>query len=115
MLTLKQFTEHMREIKRLSDDIENAHKAMQRLDSDFGGMYIGRATTLPIAILADAMEDEYQWIEYFIYDCEWGKKKMLVKDGEKKIYLRSIKGLYNFIHSHYVQKSNTKERAAKVS
>jgi hypothetical protein len=100
MLTKEKFIRALTELKSLEEDIDNVHVALQKLDPDFGGFYLSRVSTLIVNLLKDAMNDKYDYIDYFIYELEYGKKwkKGMITDKNKKdIKLQTAEDLYNYI------------------
>jgi hypothetical protein len=61
---------------------------------------LGRVETNHLALLKIAMNDEHDWISYFVYDCDMGKapKEITFKDG-KKLKLATTQQLYKLIHT----------------
>lgn len=95
-----QFIKTMTDLKALCDDLDNAHKALKRLDPDFGGLYLSRATQISLDILHIAMEDTSNWISYFIYDLEWGKgwhRGVVKSKCGKDIRLKTFEDLYKIV------------------
>jgi hypothetical protein len=103
-----QFVACLLELKSIIDDTEQVHKAMKKLSPDFGGFYNERAETLVFNVLQDIFNDkENDWIGYFIYELEWGKKyrKGMIKSGKNEIIkLASLDDLYKLITENYVSK-----------
>jgi hypothetical protein len=101
MITLEQFTKLMVEFKKLQDDEHAVHDAMQKLSPDFGGFYLSRYSELFTRMIKMLTGDgDADWIGYYIYELEWGKKyhKGCITDNKKKdIPLKTIKDLYNII------------------
>lgn len=97
-MTRKQFTELMKELVSLRKDEDDLNTAFKKLEPDFNYISFGRYETLVVRSLEFAMNDKYQWISYWLYDCECGKKEMKVidKDG-KKVPMKTINDLYNCI------------------
>lgn len=95
----EQFIKTMEEIKTLFDDIDNVHSAFKKLDPDFGGFCISRVDNMMMAILKIAMNDESDWISYYVYELEWGSKwkKGMVKIGRKDVALKTFEDLYSIL------------------
>lgn len=105
-ITLEQFTKLMVEFKQLLEDEREVHVALQKLSPDFGGFYLSRYSELFLEMLKLLTDDgESDWIGYYIYELEWGKKyhKGCITDKNKKdIPLKTIKDLYNIINNKEV-------------
>lgn len=101
ILSKEKFIEVIEELHSLENDIQNVHSAMKKLDPDFGGFYLSRVSTLVLNLLEKAIGDKYQYINYFIYDLDYGKKwkKRSVVDTKngKFIKLKTISDLYDYI------------------
>lgn len=100
MITKERFIITLTELKQLDEDIEGVHKALKKLDSDFGGFYIGRLSTLIIGLLEASTNDTDSFLSYWIYELDWGKKwkkgTVTSKEG-KDIKLKTMDDLYNYI------------------
>lgn len=101
MLTKEKFIKMINEFKVLEEDIKNVHIALQKLDPDFGGFYLSRVNTLIVNLFKEAMNDKYDYINYFIYELEYGKKwkkGMIIEENKKKdIKLQTSGDLYDYI------------------
>ncbi len=100
MLSKEKFVKAINELQSIETDIEAVHKALQKLDPDFGGFYLSRVNTLIVQLLQDAAEDKYEYVSYFIYELDYGKKwhKGCITDKNKKdIKLQTAEDLYNYI------------------
>jgi|SRR3990167_3343423 len=99
-MTRKQFIKILKDLKLLIDDIDNVHVAMKKLDPNFGGFCISRVDTLILDVLEVAMDDQNDWISYYVYDLNWGKDweegKITSKAGED-IQLKTFNDLYNIL------------------
>lgn len=100
-ITKEYFIKTMQELQSLEKDIENVDKALKKLDPDFGGFYISRCTNLILDILKVAMNDKYEWIDYYIFELDWGSKwhpgTVTENKGKKDIKLKTLEDLYNYI------------------
>ena len=97
----KDFIEIMEEIIKLNKDSDYFNKAFKKLEPDFNFFSFGRFETLVVKTLKKAMNDKYDWIDYWLYDGYYGTNyKILnsVKDKNgKKIPLKTLSNLYNCI------------------
>ncbi|MCP6727365.1 MAG: hypothetical protein KJI69_05150 [Patescibacteria group bacterium] len=94
----KDFIAALKIIKSLTDDVEEVHLAMKKLDPDFGGFFISRIDTALLDMLKLVTNDKHNWISYYIYDLEWGTKwkKGTVTDKEgRDIPMKTMNDLYN--------------------
>ena len=94
------FLKMMKEYKQLSDDIDNVHQAMKKLDPDFGGFCISRVESFCTKLIKHSFDDKFGWVEYFIYDLEWGKKykKGSVTENGKITPLKTLEDLYELLN-----------------
>ena len=101
MITKERFIKTMQDLKVLEDDIRDVDIALKKLDPDFGGFYISRCLTLTLDLLKAAMNDEYDYIGYYIFEIDWGKKwkpgTITENNGKKDIKLKTLEDLYNYI------------------
>lgn len=101
-LTKDQFLAAMTDLKVLKDINDEINTAMRKLSPDFGGFHNEKAEALILFILQSAMDDESEWISYFIYDLKWGKKYkdgcITERDGSI-IKLETLEDLYNLLTS----------------
>jgi hypothetical protein len=103
MLTKEQFVNAMSKIKELRGIERKINDSLKLLSEDFGGFYLGKAMELTVDILKMAMDDEGKdsWIDYFLYELDFGKNKMskncvTEKDG-KKYSLRNPGELWDYL------------------
>ena len=97
----KNFKKHLKGIKELGEIEEKITKSFKLLDCDFNYFSLGKSITLAREILKEAMNDKYDYIDYFIYELDWGKNKMAKncveeKDGTK-YSLQTMDQLYDYI------------------
>ena len=99
MLTRKQFKEVLDELKQLCAIEDEIDRALKLLSPDFSGFGLEKPISLILKTLEYAMDDE-EWISYWIYDMEWGKKARLgtvtEKDGTN-IPIKTINDLYDVL------------------
>ena len=100
MLSKEKFIKAIKELEKFEKDIHAVHEAFKKLDPDFGGFYFSRANTLIGEILKDVMNDEYDNIDYFIYELDYGKKwhkgTITARNG-KDIKMQTPEDLYNYL------------------
>jgi hypothetical protein len=60
-----------------------------------------------IALLEDLTADDFEWIKYWIYDLEHGKRKLVSLDESgKKIKLKTIGQLYDRLQKEWKEQGN---------
>jgi len=95
----RNFKKHLKKIKELGEIEEKITKAFKLLDSDFNYFSLGKSITLARNILKEAMNDKYDYINYFIYELDWGRKgKNCVQEKNgTKCSLQTMDQLYDYI------------------
>ena len=84
-LTKEEFVKIIEEFVSLKNDEYAVHEALKKFDPDFGFFSLSRYETLLVRILESALNDKSQWISWWIYEKECGKrKKMTVSDKKGK-------------------------------
>jgi len=106
MLTKKQFTDAMTAIVEQNAEDDRISKALSSIcpDSCFYGTK--HATKGLLNLLKSTMKDTYEWIEYWLYELECGKKyrnSSVTQDG-KPIKLKTIADLYALLKKEYKDK-----------
>lgn len=96
MLDKDTFINHMNEIIEQYNVIEKLYKQFYDM---FGGSD-GKiseimSVSLPVKILADAMNDTGELIEYYIYECDCGRSAGKVFIDDKEIKLETPDDLWN--------------------
>lgn len=94
----KEFIKIMRELVSLDKDVSNLNKAFKKLEPDFNYISFGRYETLIVNTIKIAVGDEGDWVSYWLYDMEQGKRDLGVwdKDGNK-VDIRKLGDLYDWI------------------
>jgi len=103
MLSKEKFIKAILELRSIEEDIESVHKALQKLDPDFGGFYLSRVNTLIVQLLQDSMDDKYENISYWIYELNYGKtwhKGCIIDKNKKDIKLKTAEDLYKYIQEN---------------
>lgn len=108
MLTKKQFIQAIEQLQEMKDISHKISDALQLLETDFNGFFLGKVEDYYVQLLIDAMElkcykDDTvsDIISYFIYELDFGKKDMakncITLKNNKKISLQTSEQLYNYI------------------
>lgn len=98
----KEFTDTLKNIKSVIDDIGGVHNALRKLDPDFGGFYLSRVETVLLDMLKKLTDDKYDWIGYYVYELEWGKKwkrGTITLKNKKDVPLKTMSDLYDIIQN----------------
>jgi hypothetical protein len=98
----KEFVRLMKGVIQLDKDQESINKAFQKLDSDFNYFSLGKCTTLILDAIKIAMNDEYDFINYWVYEKNFGKDKELkVFDKDNKVIPSdTLEQLYDLIKKY---------------
>ena len=85
----------MKELKAIIDASDVVNRAMKGLSPDFGSFCNERAETLIIKVLENVFDDKADWISYYIYDLDWGKKwkKGTITDKGEEVKLKTLTDL----------------------
>ena len=99
-MTKKQFTNFIKELIALQKDADLLNKALKRFDPDFNYLTFSRYENLSVSILREAMKDEADWIGFWYWELDKGKRAksgtVKGKNG-KNIPIKTISDLYNLI------------------
>ena len=94
------FIKLMTELVSIKKAEDNLNKAIKKFEPDFSRLSFGRYETLVVDSLKFGMNDENDWISYWIYDCDMGKRDMKVTDkGGQKIPIKTLSNLYDLINN----------------
>lgn len=98
-MELEKFKYLMNQAIELRDAEEHINKAMAELDSDFNYFSLSKYESLFLNTMIEAMDDTNGYIEWWIYEKDWGKnKKMKVYDeNEVELNSKTITDLYYLI------------------
>lgn len=69
-----EFIEIMTELEELSKAEERLSAAFKALNPDFNCISFSRHETLILRSLAYGLEDTYEWLTYWVYSCDYGKR-----------------------------------------
>lgn len=99
-LNKKDFINSMKELKKIIDDVHNVDDALRKLDPDFGGFFISRVINVNFHLLKNIFNDKDDWIEYYVYELNWGKswkKGMITSKEGDDIKLKTLSDLYKIL------------------
>jgi len=99
MINKKEFTKIIKRLVTLKKDEDNLNKAFKRFEPDFNYINFGRYEELITDTLKKAMNDESDWIGYWLYELDCGTKARIgsVKKDGKYIPIKTISNLYDCI------------------
>jgi len=98
-MTKKEFIKYIEDYESLYIDEQNINKAMKKLAPEFNGFYMSRYHTLFADMLSNLIGDTDDWVGYWIYELDFGKKATdkTVKKNNKYLPIRTPEDLYNLI------------------
>ena len=104
MLTKKEFTDAMTAIIEQNAEDDRISKALSSICPDSCFYDTKYATKALIYLLKSTMKDSCEWIEYWLYDLDCGRKwyaKCATDENGKPIKLQSISDLYALLKKEY--------------
>jgi len=99
MITLEQFKSALSDIKRFQEAQDSINDGLKILGQD-SSIMITEPELVVVRLLEAIFNDKGEWISYFLYQLDWGKK---YKDGcitdtdGSFIRLSTINELYDFL------------------
>jgi hypothetical protein len=102
-MTKKQFKKHIKRLLELKKEVDRVEDLVNDspLNNNLGyiSFGIGEYEAFIVDILEDAMEDNGEWISYFLYerDAKFSKKKIITLEDGKGYAIDSLDALYNLI------------------
>ena len=89
---LKQFFEEQKKLEAVIDAISPTSTGVV----EFGGKFVDDY----IKVLSRLVDDDFDWVSWFVFENDFGKKGMEAKgsSGSKLIKIKTVKQLYNIIH-----------------
>ncbi len=95
----KQFITVLKELKELEKKIGDVDLALKKLSPEFNGFYLDGVSFLIVNTLAIAVGDKDKWIDYWIWELDWGKnaKKDSVQVQGNPVPIKTMSDLYNLI------------------
>jgi hypothetical protein len=102
MLTRDQFKEVMLELIELGKIEREVDAAMKKLSPDFMGFSFEKPMNIILKTLKYAMKDntDSDWISYWIYELDYGKKakaRTVTGKNGRNIPIKTIDDLYNIL------------------
>ncbi len=95
----EEFEKVINQLQALSVDRDNLNNAFRKFDPDFNFVTFSRYESIITNMLKTLFGDKDDWIGYFIYELDYGKKykKGMVTDKGKDIKLKSAGNLFDFL------------------
>jgi hypothetical protein len=98
----QEFKKIVKELVAIKKDEGLLCDAFKKFEPDLNYISFGRYETLIVDTLKLAMEDKNDWISYWIYDLECGKKaknKSVTDKQGKNIPIKTISNLWEIINN----------------
>lgn len=93
--TLQNGINHIKKIREADKKLSDAFKF---LDSNIRFVSLEWVEDDYVKLLSITFNDTYDWISYFVYECDFGKKKREVTVKGKPFELRTVRQLYKLIN-----------------
>ena len=98
----KQFIKLMTVIKERHDSLENVYDKLDDIFGDVGDRFVANTSLFPIIkVISDIIGDDNEWIEWYIYEKEWGTNEdMEVTDVNNNVVSsETLEDLWELIQS----------------
>jgi len=104
IISKDKFIKYMNVIKSsFIDDVIKSNAINSIIDDSCEKVFIrNKLTSLSVAMLKDLSNDEFDWIEHYIFELDFGKKNNVLKVYDKnknEIPMKTFEDLYNVIVS----------------
>lgn len=101
MLSKEKFIEYMNFIKKMNESENRIQEVLQKEITDFrGGFLYSNYEFMYVKLLKEIMDDKNDWIEYFLYDLDFGAKwetgSVVEMDGTE-MPLGTVENLYDLL------------------
>lgn len=96
-MKLEHLEKTLKELELMDKYTDRLNTAFKAFEPSFNFVTFSRYQSLVINTLKIAYDDERDWISYFIYDCEYGKKDMEVTINKKTFKLKTVNQLYQIL------------------
>lgn len=90
----EEFIKIMEELISLKQDENYLSEAFTRFEPQMNRISFYRQEELIVKLLKLYLKDTNDWISYFIYECDCGKKPMEVKTKTKTFKLKTLNQLW---------------------
>ena len=108
-MTKEQFIKLMEAIKERYYTIEKIYDKLDDVFGSVGDLFIDETSMTPIIdVIAEIIEDNDKWIEWYVYDKNWGTdERLTVMDNNgNEIPSETLEDLWNLIHTTENEKDN---------
>lgn len=94
MISKVDFVNYMKQIEALDAKMDRIDTAFKAIDSNF---YISDAIEIPYQLLKIAMEDKTDWLDYFMFECDFLNEEHQIWANDVLIEINSWEDVYDFI------------------
>lgn len=104
MITYEEFEKLMETFKNICSKEEALDDALHNMSPDFGGFYQEDVHDIILKMLEILVNDNDQWISYYIYELNWGndwKKGTVTDKNGNDIPLKTYGDLYALLEEEF--------------
>ena len=108
-MTKEQFIKLMEAIKERYYTIEKIYDKLDDVFGSVGDLFIDETSMTPIIdVITEIIEDNDKWIEWYVYDKNWGTdERLTVTDNNgNEIPSETLEDLWDLIHTTSNEKDN---------
>ena len=108
-MTKEQFIRLMEAIKERYYTIERIYDKLDDVFGSVGDLFIDETSMTPIIdVITEIIEDNDKWIEWYVYDKNWGTDERLTAtdNNGNEIPSETLEDLWNLIHMTENEKDN---------
>ena len=108
-MTKEQFIKLMEVIKERYYKIEEIYDKLDDVFGSVGDLFIDETSMTPIIdVISEIVEDNNKWIEWYVYDKNWGTdERLTVMDNNgNEIPSETLEDLWNLIYTTENEKDN---------
>ena len=108
-MTKEQFIKLMEAIKERYYTIERIYDKLDDVFGSVGDLFIDETSMTPIIdVITEIIEDNDKWIEWYVYDKNWGTDERLTAtdNNGNEIPSATLEDLWNLIHMAENEKDN---------
>ena len=108
-MTKEQFIQLMEVIKERYYKIEEIYDKLDDVFGSVGDLFIDETSMTPIIdVISEIVEDNNKWIEWYVYEKNWGTdERLTVTDNNgNEIPSETLEDLWNLIHTTENEQDN---------
>lgn len=104
MISFEEFKKYMQIYKSILQKENKLSQALEEMSKNFGGFCFEDVHNLFLKMITSITKDKGEWISYYIFELDWGKKYqdgyVTDKDGSN-IPLKTLQDLYKLLKKGY--------------